>query len=185
MKLNINPRDRLYDVQDFNYVTSYMGRYYGADGDELGEIPISVAAVESSDSDAALVGWLVAETPDETTEYHGVYATEEEAIEAATELAAELDETPVLDEIIAAIVETGYFRDADIVPHVVAAATNYSQGYLLITPGVRQPVGTRWTTNGYLQCDHVQLSADYDSKEQAAEALLKKLAKIQSPDSDD
>jgi hypothetical protein len=185
-------------IGDWEVVDSYLRRCYGRDGDELGEVPVSVAPYTvdqdceacggqgcKNDADETCCdecagegtieasGWIVAETPDEATEYHGRYATREEAVDAAEELAEELDETPDQDGIIAEIRETGYFDDPDIIQLVVDAATQYSQGYLLITPDIHQPVGTRWTTNGYLECAHITLDATYGTHAQAAEALLR------------
>ena len=83
---------------------------------------------------------MVAETPDECTNFHGVYTTREEAEEAANALCVEQDATPDLDDVMAEIKETGYFTDPDIIPLVVKAATQYSQGYLLVTPDIRSPL---------------------------------------------
>lgn len=164
------PQGDIESIGTWEPVDSYLHRGYGRDGDELGEVPVSVARYTTEDDES---GWIVAETPDEATEYHGRYATREEAVAAAEALAEELDETPDLAEIVADIQATGYFDDPDIVPAIVAAATQYSQGYLLVTPDIHQPVGTRWTTSGYLECDHITLDATYGTKEQAAEALLR------------
>ncbi len=82
------------------------------------------------------------------------------------------DWEPDLDDVMAEIKETGYFTYPDIIPLVVKAATQYSQGYLLVTPDISQPVGTAWTINGYLQCDYIALDATYSTEEEAAEALL-------------
>lgn len=187
------------DIGDWEPIDTCLKRCFGRDGDELGEVPVSVAPYTVDqpctacdgrgydlDDDETCCdecggegtieasGWIVAETPDEATEYHGRYATREEAVAAAEALAEELDETPDLAEIVADIQATGYFDDPDIVPAIVAAATQYSQGYLLLTPDVHQPIGTRWTTNGYLQCDrYITLDATYGTQEQAAEALLR------------
>jgi hypothetical protein len=157
---------------DWESVGSYAGRYYGPGGNDLGDIPISIAPFYDAESDAES-GWIVAETPDECTEIHGTYADRDAAEAAAKELAAELDETPDLDDVVEQIAATGYFDSPEIIPAVVAGMTSYSQGYLLITPDISEPVGTRWTTNGYLQCDHIRAPATFSSDAQAAEWLLR------------
>jgi len=164
--------ERLGKWQD---VESYLGRYYGSNGNELGKIPISIAPQMEGDT---VVSWVVAETPDEATIFHGSYNTKKEARIAAKELAEELDETPDLEELIEEIKETNYFEDPDIIPFVVKAMTEYSQGYLLITPSIHHPVGVAWTTNGYLQCDYLGLSATFDTEEQAAETLLSAIREL-------
>jgi hypothetical protein len=75
-------------------------------------------------------------------------------------------------ELISEIEEAGYFEDPEIIPEIVQALTKHSQGYLLITPNICSPVGTRWTTNGYLQCDHIRVRATYATETMAAQALL-------------
>lgn len=117
--------------------------------------------------------YVVAETPDECEIFHGVYTKKEEAEEAAKALSVDEDETPDLEGLLTEIKETGYFSDPDMIPRVVKAATQHSQGYLLVTPGISQPVGQRWTTNGYLQCDYIALEATYSTEEEAADALLR------------
>lgn len=163
---------------DWSTEATYLGRCYGSSGNELGSIPVSIASVVLDDDDddgKHVIGWVVAETPDEATVLHSIWGSEEEAREAAEDLAAELDETPETQEtqeIIEEIKATSYFDDPAIIDHVVSAATGYSQGYILVTPDIAQPVGTRWTTNGYLQCDYIELAATYGTEAEAAEALL-------------
>lgn len=180
----IEYNSKYHELGDWEEIAEYEGRYYGPDGNELGTIPISIAPVLDIHTDDVL-GWLVAETPDEDTIYHGVYSTEAEAKEAARKLAEKLDETPVLDDVIADIAAVEYFDNPKIIPLVVDAMTQYSQGYLLITPGIREPIGTRWTTNGYLQCDHLAMDATYDSREVAAEALLRAVRAVSCDGNDD
>ena len=170
MKIDIDINDL--DRGNWEEVDSFMARCYGPNGDELGSVPVSVCAATLANEDDSDEYYVVAETPDECTNFHGVYTTREEAEEAANDLCVEQDETPDLDDVMAEIKETGYFTDPDIIPLVVKAATQYSQGYLLVTPDISQPVGTAWTTNGYLQCDYIALDATYSTEEEAAEALL-------------
>lgn len=157
---------------DWDSVATYTGRYYGPEGNDLGTIPISVAPVLDPYT-YDTIGWVVAETPEEDTIFHGTYQYEAEAIEAAKELAEELDETLDLQSVIDVIKESEYFDNPDVVPDVVAAMSGYSQGYLLVTSDIGFPVGTRWTTNGYLQCTHLRLPATFETEEQAAEYLLR------------
>lgn len=164
---------------DWESVASYAGRYYGPEGTDLGDIQISIAPFYDAETDAEL-GWIVAETPDECTEIHGTYASRDEAETAAEELAEELDETPDLDDVVAQIAATGYFSDPEIVPSVIAEMTGQSQGYLLLTPDISEPVGARWTTSGYLQCDHIRAPATFSSDAQAAEWLLRAVSDLES-----
>jgi hypothetical protein len=172
---------QLHNRGDWKSVASYAGRYYGPEGDDLGDIPISIATFYDAETDAEL-GWIVAETPVECTEIHGTYADRDEAETAAGELAEELDETPDLDDVVEQIAATGYFDSPEIIPAVVAGMTSYSQGYLLITPDISEPVGTRWTTNGYLQCDHIQAPATFSSEPQASAWLLRAVSDLESED---
>jgi len=193
------------EIGEWKEITSYLGRYYGQNGDELGEIPISIAPItyfkkcelckgDYEDDCTACGGngkcessaWVVAETSEENTNIHEFYDYEEEAQNAAEELAEELDETPDLDEIIQNIADTDYFDDPDIIPFVLKSLTEHTQGHLLITPDIHQPVNVRWTTNGYLDCDHISISADFENKFEAAEALLKAVKnKDEDEDEDD
>ena len=204
-KLDIDHTSRDCEIGQWKEITSYLGRYYGQNGDELGEIPISIAPItyfekcelckgtgeimivedleNDYEDDCTACGgngkcessaWVVAETPEENTTIHEFYDYEEEAQNAAEEMAEELDETPDLDEIIQKIEDTNYFDDPDIIPFVIKSLTEHTQGHLLITPDIHQPVNVRWTTNGYLDCDHISISTvDFKNKFEAAEALLK------------
>ena len=67
----------------WEHVCSYLCRCYGDEGNEFGEIPISIAR------DAT--GWVVAETPPEAIHTHGRYSSREAAIAAAESLREELD----------------------------------------------------------------------------------------------
>jgi hypothetical protein len=87
-----------------------------------------------------------------------------------------LDETPDLDSIIEAIRDSKYFDNPDTIREVIGAAISHSQGKLLVTP-----FGYVWTTNGYLQCDHIQLDAAFGTQEQAAEALLQAIDAREEP----
>ncbi len=85
---------------------------------------------------------------------------------------------PDADDLIRQIVETGYFGDADDadIRAICQAATDYSQGYLLLAAGgfPGDPIGRLWTTNGYLQCaEYVTLDATYPCIAYAADALLR------------
>jgi hypothetical protein len=91
-------------------------------------------------------------------------------------LVDEHDETPDTDALVDEIVASGYFgaADADDVRSVLAAATAYSQGYLLLSAGdVPRPAGIAWATSGYLECDHVQICATHESEASAAHELLR------------
>jgi hypothetical protein len=148
---------------------TYVANCFGDDGCQPGTIEVCI--------EVATLGrvelWRWAE--DESSEHGEVRLIRDQAVADAAEVAANKDETPDLDETIAAIVETGFFRtDADDVRAVCEVAVSYSEGYLLLIPGniLPSPAGIAWTTNGYLQCDHVQLACGQDSVELAAAALL-------------
>ena len=89
-KIDINDLDR----GDWEEVDSFMARCYGPNGDELGSVPVSVCAATLRTEDDSNEYYVVAETPDECTNFRGVYTTREEAEEAANALCVEQDETP-------------------------------------------------------------------------------------------
>lgn len=107
----------------------------------------------------------------------------DEAKQAAEEYIIDCDETEgLLDDLVKRIQDTGYFDDPAIVPSVIEALCGYSHGILLITPDIREPVGLRWASAGWFECDHISLPATYPTKEQAAESLLET---IENPEDED
>jgi hypothetical protein len=168
------------EVGDYEDIGTFMDRCYGPEGNDLGEVTVGVAKATDEDGKEY---WVVGSYDEAVTNDEGVYATREDAIERANEVIETQDETPDVADVIVEIEGTGYFSDPAIIPSVIKAATEYSQGYLLVTPDIHQPVGIAWTTNGYLQdCDYIALDATYGSEEEAAEALLSAIRDYQSDD---
>jgi len=94
------------------------------------------------------------------------------------------------EDLIEAIVETGYFGDADAedIRAVCVEATRHSQGHILLPAGefVGHPIGRMWTTNGYLQYPHVRLAATCPSVAYAARDLLRAVEHVvEEPDYSD
>ena len=166
-------------------VCRYQGRCYGADGNELGTIPLSIVPMLTAPGNWP-IAWIVAETPGEATKYHGAYFTQEEAREGAKRLVLALDEAPHLSEIIEQIRETGYFEDPSAIEHVLRAATERPEGYVLVTRDLRERVGRNWVSNERWEkisqdvedqygCDYILLAATCETPEQSGEALLQSI----------
>lgn len=155
-------------------IATYTACVYGANGDQPGEVEIVLQSAEEDD----VTAYRWAERDDGGTHETGEITLDRDAaIAAGEEYASENDEEPDPEELIRQIVETGYFGDADAgdIRAICLEATRHSQGYLLLPAGefVGHPIGRMWTTNGYLQCDHVRLGATYPSVAMAADALLR------------
>lgn len=116
--------------------------------------------------------WCVWEDGGAGAEIVSTHGTREEAQEAADEYHQDADETPNIDDLIQQIEDTGYFEHPEVIPDVIDGCCGYEQGVMLITPNICRPVGSRWVTSGWLECEHISLPATYPSREQAAEALL-------------
>jgi hypothetical protein len=179
--------DAVFDEADWwvqDVIAIYTARVYGRDGDELGEVEI----VLESATEYGITAYRWAERDSGGTHERGpITLDRDEAVEAGKEYAGENDEEPDADDLIRQIVETGYFGDADAddIRAICEAATEYSQGYLLLAAGefCGHPIGRLWTTGGYLQCDrYVTLDATHSSIAYAADALLRA---ITSSDSDE
>jgi hypothetical protein len=163
------------DWRQIDSITTYTACVFGRDGDEPGEVQI----VLESATEFGIKAFRWAECDDGGSHEHGTITLDrDEAIEAGEEYASENDEMPDADELIEKIVETGYFGDADAddIKAICKAATEHSQGYLLLPKGefVGHPIGRSWTTNGYLQnIEYVTLDATYSDIAFAADALLR------------
>lgn len=168
-------------------ITTYTACVYGKNGDEPGAVEINLECAEvdlDDDSTVTLYRWI--EQDDGGIQETGEWTNDKStAIEGGEEYASDNDETPDLDSLISEIEETGFFKDNDIIPAVIKSATQHSQGYLLVTPDISEPIGTMWTTNGYLQRDdYISLDATYPSEAYAADALLRAINDYQSGDND-
>ncbi|HKJ61160.1 MAG TPA: hypothetical protein VKA94_04085 [Hyphomicrobiales bacterium] len=148
---------------------TYIACCYGAEGDEPGDVEVRLESAEDDDG----VTWWRLHEPESGERSDEMWDDETEAREALESWCEDRDETPDADDIEAQIRETGYFNTPAIIPLVISEMTNHSQGYLLLTPDMRQPVGTRWTTNGYLQCDHISVDATHNNRAVAADSLLR------------
>ena len=148
---------------------TYIACCYGADGDEAGHVEVQL---QSAAGDEGSICWSLYE-PEAGERSADMWDDETEAREALAAWCLDRDETPDGDDIETRIRETGYFADPDIIPYVITEMTKHSQGYLLLTPDIQQPVGTRWTTNGYLQCEHICVDATHDNRAVAADSLLR------------
>lgn len=160
-------------VQDV--ITTYTACVYGRDGDEPGEVEILLQ--EATEYGITAFRWAEHDGGG-THECGPITLDRDEAVAAGEEYAEENDEEPDADELVAKIVETGYFGDADAddIRAVCEEATKYSQGYLLLPAGefCGHPIGRLWTTNGYLQRDrYVALAASHPSVGHAADTLLR------------
>jgi hypothetical protein len=164
-------------------IGSYTACVFGPNGDQPGEVEIvleSCLVETESGEEAILYRWAERDGSHETGEWINDKAT---AIEGGEEYAELNDEEPDTGSIVTEIEETGFFEDNDIIPHVIKAATKHSQGYLLVTPDIGQPIGTMWTTNGYLQRDdYITLDATFSKESYAADALLRAIQSYQSGD---
>lgn len=156
------------------HVTTYVICAFGKNWDELGEVDMYVqpGIVTLEDNEKVTIWRAI----DAGRELEWWFATREEAVTCAEEVAVDEDASPDMEEIIAAIIETGYFGDADSddIRDICHEATRHSQGYLLLPRGsfVGHPIGRMWTTNGYLQCDHISLDATHGRIDLAAAELL-------------
>lgn len=161
-------------TRDGDSVASFTRCCYGPEGDSPGELEIVIEA--ATEYGVTVYRWTEI---DEAGSYESgeIVLDREEAVSAGEDYASENDEEPDTDDLIEAIVETGYFggADADDIRAVCEAATQHSQGYLLLPKGefVGHPIGRMWTTNGYLQCEYVTLDATHPSVAYAADALLR------------
>lgn len=172
--------DAVYDMADWRQVDSiatYTECVYGANGDEPGEVQI----VLESATKYGIVAYRWAQKDDGGTYDRGpITLDRDEAVESGEEYASDHDDAPDADDLIRRVVESGYFgcADADEIKAICEEATKYSQGYLLLPAGefCGYPIGRLWTTNGYLQCDHVTLDASHASLAYAADALLRAVA---------
>jgi hypothetical protein len=146
-----------------------VARCYGPDGDQPGTCEVSIESATLGDIE--IYRWHESESGDSGP----ARWTRERAVADAEEHASDRDETPDLDETIDAIVDTGIFScDSDDVREICEAAVHHSEGYLLLATGQRlpSPAGIAWTTDGYLQCDRVQMPCGQESAELAAAVLL-------------
>lgn len=163
---------------DGDAVCSYVARCYGPDGDQPGTVAVEIesATVKSEDGDREVTIYRWRDTDDGGRLDSGPARwTRERAEEDARGHADDSDETPCLDETIAAIIETGTFAaDADDVRRVCAAAVSHTEGYLMLAvgQGLPDPAGIAWATSGYLQVPYVTLQCGQDSVELAAAELL-------------
>ena len=153
-------------------ITTYTACVYGPEGDRPGEVQV----ILQSATEYGITAFRWAEQGG--GEKGPITLDRDEAVAGGEEYAEENDEEPDADDLIAKIVDTGYFgaADADDVRAICEEATRHSQGYLLLPAGefVGRPIGRMWTTNGYLQCDrYVTLDATYPSIAYAADALLR------------
>lgn len=150
---------------------TFVACCFGLDGDQPGEVELKLERAEMGGIEA----WRWREP--ESGDHGDVCLSRDDAVAAAEEYAQDSDETPDVDEQISAIIETGYFGadvDADDIREICEALCGHSQGVLLLPSGEvpARPLGRLWTTNGYLQCDHIQVAATHSSVELAAAALL-------------
>lgn len=163
------------DWRVIDVIAAYTACVYGRNGDEPGEVEVVLESAE----EYGIVAFRWAERDDGGTHNRGdITLDRDEAVKDGESVAEENDEEPDADDLIKQIVETGYFGDADAddIRAVCKAATEHSQGYLLLPAGefVGHPVNRMWTTNGYLQCErYVTLDATYPSVAYAADALLR------------
>lgn len=169
--------------RDGSPVASFIRCCYGPEGDAPGELEIIVeCAVKYG---IAVYRWTEIDAA-------GAYVSGDitldraEAVSAGEDYASENDEEPDADDLIQQIRETGYFGDAIAaeIKAVCEEATRYSQGYLLLPKGefVGHPIGRMWTISGYLQCDHVRLTASKLSVAVAADELLRRILESVSAD---
>ena len=155
-------------------ITTYTACVYGSQGDEPGEIQMSL----ESATEYGIVAYRWAASDDGgVCECGPIVLDEDEARDAGEEYATQENEEPDANALIEQIVATGYFGDAgeDDILACCKEATQHSQGYILLPKGefVGHPIGRMWTTSGYLQCKHICLEANYPSAAYAADALLR------------
>jgi hypothetical protein len=163
------------DWQTDDGITTYTACVYGSEGDKPGEVRVVLQSV----AEYGITAYRWAEQDGSGTHESGpITLDRDEAVSGGEDYASENDEEPNAEELIAKIVETGYFgeADADDIRAICKAATEHSQGYLLLPAGefCGHPIGRVWTTNGYLQCDkYVTLDATHPNIAYAADTLLR------------
>lgn len=155
-------------------IATYTACVYGPAGDQPGTCEV-VLESGTVDDGVTVYRWTAQDDC-------GVYEsgqptlTRDKAIRDGQEMAAQSNDEPDYDSLVEQIIETGAFGDADAddIMAICTAATRHSQGHLLLPLGepVAQPIGRMWTTNGYLECDHIALDATYPRPSHAAAGLL-------------
>lgn len=158
-------------------VATFTAYCYGRDGDEPGVVEIRLESASADIDSATITVYRWREYDDGGAYESGETTTDRaQAVQAGRDYAEAQDEAPDVDDLIGQIVASGYFGPAaaDEIRAVCVAATQYSQGYLLLAQGqLPSPIGVAWTTNGYLQeVEYITLDATYPSVEYAADALL-------------
>ncbi len=152
------------DWYEVDQIDTYIACVFGPDGDQPGEVRVIL-----QQHDGELYRW--AECDDAGTHNVGDPTTKGEAIRQGEELARLIDETPDIDECVQRVVASGYFGSAaaDDIREICEHAADHSCGCILLPRGyVPRPM--IWTTDGYLQCDHIVLEAA-DSVALAAHSL--------------
>lgn len=163
------------------HIATYVSCCYGAEGDEPGEVQVSLERATAY----GIVGWRWREhDAGEDLESGPVTLDRAEAVEAGEDYAEESDETPGLDSLIDEIIETGYLAASrEEIRAICAAASSHSQGYLLLPRGeLPHPIDVAWTTSGYLDLPEDQwitLAATHDREEIAADALLRAIRAVE------
>lgn len=148
---------------------TYVACCFGVDGDQPGEVEVELQRATAYGIE--LWRWS------DAGEDGPPRLTEAEARADAEEHASDSDETPDIDDQIEAILDTGYFGD-DATVHdirrICDALCGHARGVLLLPRGVvpSAPLGRLWTTNGYLECEHIQVDATNDTLGLAAATLL-------------
>lgn len=161
--------------QEQEVIATYTACIYGPEGGEPGQIEIVL-------EQTCLYGiraWRLVQRDCTGVYRHDAPPTvdKEEAVEEGRQFAQENDNEPDIDLLIQEVIETGYFGSAgaENIRAICQAATEYSQGYLILPKGtpVAQPIGRMWTTSGYLHCeDYVALNATHKRVSYAAYTLL-------------
>lgn len=167
------------------HIADYTLCCYGRNGDEPGQQEVWLQRAEAYGIVA--YRWRADDGEQETDRGYPTL-DEDQAIEDGREYAEANDEGLDTDELLDQIVATGYFGDADAddIRAICEEATQHSQGYLLLPKGepVGHPVSRMWTTNGYLDGDHLQLSATHSDISYAAASLLRQVTAGTEDDSD-
>lgn len=157
-------------------ITSSTECVYGVRRDEPGMVEIVLESATQYGITA--YRWMSRDDSSWRGEGGPVTLSKDEAILAGKTHAEENDDEPDAEDCIRKIVETGYFGDADAddIRAICKAATEYSQGYLLLAAGefCGHPIGRMWTMYDCLQCDeYVTLDATHPSISYAAHFLLR------------
>jgi hypothetical protein len=123
------------DWRDIDSIDTYTSCVFGAEGDEPGEVEITLQRSEAYGIEA--FRWFERDG----MEHGDITLDRDEAIEAGEEYASENDEEPDADELFRQIVETGYFGSADAgdIRAICQEATEHSQGYLLLPAPAPRP----------------------------------------------